>query len=262
MPTFTMYIDESGNHALTSPTERYLGLTGVICDRHVLATQFGAGIESLKSEFWPGQPEGAVILHRADIVHRRGHYGILNDRKVQDQFDCRLLALLDGWDYTVVSVVIDKHAHRENYATPYPAYHYCLRVLLAQYVLFLEERRRTGSVMAEARNTDADRRLEEEYASIMAEGTSLGPCSVDGTRFQACITNRQLRLDRKGANNAGLQLADLLAHEARAEILDHFSLRAARSHPFQDSVVDIIRARYFRDARTGDIDGHGRTMLP
>ncbi len=246
---------------MDSPSERYLGLTGVICNRQYIANDIGPSIEALKKEFWPTSPVGAVILHRKEILGRKGPFRILNDERTRSRFDERLLGLIESWEYTVLSVVIDKRTHRDRYAVPYHPYHYCLEILLERYVRFLDHQSQCGSVLAEARDPGMDESLKQEYLSILARGTGFRRTNIDASHYRLRLTNTQLRLDRKEANNPGLQLADLLAHEARAEILDHYGHVSLEPHPFQDRVIAAIRAKYYRRARNGAIDGCGRKML-
>ncbi len=262
-PDYTMYIDESGNHDLNCERERYLGLTGVICSRQHMDAVVAPSMEQLKKRFWPSLPVGQPILHRKDIVWAKGPFRNLHDQCIRAAFDKCLLALLRDWQYTLVSVVIDKHAHRNMYTRPYHAYHYCLQILLERYVMFLEHRSKCGSVLAEARGKKMDQALEKEYRSILDNGTGFSQdANVNGSRYQRCLTNSQIRLDRKTANQPGLQIADLLVHESRDEVLAHFGHDRPAPRPFQQRLVEIIRAKYYRHPTRGVIDGCGRKVLP
>jgi hypothetical protein len=72
-------------------------------------------MEALKSAFFGSHPDGPVILHRKDLVNRRGRFASLRDPAVKSVFDVELLGLMDAWRYTVISVCLDKKAHRDKY---------------------------------------------------------------------------------------------------------------------------------------------------
>jgi len=58
--------------------------------------------------------------------------------------------------------------------------------------------------MSESRGGHEDRRLQESFARIVANGTDF----VSAAQFTATLTSRQLKTKPKSANIAGLQLAD------------------------------------------------------
>jgi len=76
----------------------------------------------------------------------------LKEQTIRLRFDNELLMLLKAWDYTVISVCLDKKKHKEQYTTwRYDPYHYCLAVLLERYVFFLQQNNSKGDVLAESR---------------------------------------------------------------------------------------------------------------
>ncbi|NGX43166.1 MAG: hypothetical protein K940chlam7_01457 [Chlamydiae bacterium] len=57
-----------------------------------------------------------------------------------------------SWDYTVITVCIDKRMHKEKYTEwRFEPYHYCLETLLERYLYFLDSVGQRGDVMAESR---------------------------------------------------------------------------------------------------------------
>src|SRR5665648_547747 len=60
-------------------------------------------------------PDDPVILHRKELVNRREPFVSLRDPAVNAAFDGELLGLMRSWDYTVISVCLDKKAHRQKY---------------------------------------------------------------------------------------------------------------------------------------------------
>ena len=260
-PEYTLFVDESGNHDLRHDEERFLALVGVVVERRYAAKVIKADLDTLSKRFWPNARE-PVVLHRWEILHRANEFKLLHNDAVRADFDAAVLELLAKWEYTVIAVAIDKKAHRERYSNPYHPYYYCLMALLERYVCHLEEPLGScGDVVAEGRGGKLDRELEVEYQRFYANGTGWAGRHVAADRYQRRLTSRELKIRSKKANIPGLQLADLLAHEVRVEILDHFGIVPKTPHPFQDRVIDIIRQKYRQSPSNGSIDGWGRKLL-
>lgn len=221
---YRIYIDETGNPDLGSsenPNHRFLSLTGVIVELEYSAHTIHPQLESLKSEFFRSHPDEPVILHRKEIVNARGPFGSLRDPDVRSRFDGRLLQLLRDWDYTVVTVCIDKRKHKETYTTwRHDPYHYCLEVLMERFVLFLKRLNAVGDAIAESRGGREDTRLKASYSRLWSQGSSY----VAPELVQQYLTSRQLKVKPKANNIAGLQLAD-----ASKSKRDPYRERAANS---------------------------------
>lgn len=131
---FRLYVDEVGNSDLESsdnPNHRFLSLTGVILDLEFVRETAHPQMESLKTRFFQSHPDDPVILHRKEIVNAKAPFENLRDPNIRSSFDRELIDLMRTWDYTVVTVCIDKKSHKEAYAVwRNDPYHYCLAVLL------------------------------------------------------------------------------------------------------------------------------------
>ncbi len=146
----------------------------------------------------------------------------------------------------MISVCLDKKKHKETYATwRYDPYHYCLAVLLERFVFFLGRKDCHGDVMAESRGGKEDMRLKKSFHNLWERGTDY----VEPRQFQERLTSRQLKVKTKTNNISGLQLADLLAHPSRNEILNENGLLNRRITPFARKVIEILRDKY--DQRDG-----------
>lgn len=254
---YRMYVDEVGNADLGSsddPNHRFLSLTGVIVHLQSEARVIHADMEAIKSEFFGGHPDEPVVFHRKDILNAREAFRPLIDPDVRSRFDAQILEKLRSWTYTVISVCIDKKAHKERYAVwRYEPYHYCMAVLLERYVFFLNRTRAKGDVMAESRGRESDLRLKDSFQGLWRRGTD----HVDQGQFQGALSSRELKVKPKAMNIAGLQLADLLAHPSRNEILSENGLLDKPIAPFAQNVIAVLRAKY--DQRGGRI--YGKKML-
>ena len=77
------------------------------------------------------------------------------------------------------------------------------------------------------------------------------------------LTSKELKIEPKRANIAGLQLADLIAHPSRREILLEKDLLSDERKVFGDQICRILRRdKYLRNQRTGQIWGYGKKLLP
>jgi hypothetical protein len=65
------------------------------------------------------------------MVNAKHPFEVLKDTNIKKKFDINLLENLENWDYTVITVCLDKKEHRETYEVwRYDPYHYCLALLL------------------------------------------------------------------------------------------------------------------------------------
>jgi len=243
---YRIYIDEVGNSDLGSsdiPNHRFLSLTGVILELGYVARVVHPQMEELKAKCFRSHPDDPVIFHRKEMVNGLAPFQALRDLCVRDAFDAELLGLMCTWDYTVISVCLDKKKHKETYTTwRYDPYHYCLTILLERFVFFLNRKGCRGDVLAESRGGKEDRRLKASFARLWEKGTDF----VEPEQFQQALTSKQLKVKTKANNIAGLQLADLLAHPSRNEILAESSLLTTKVAPFAEKVIRILQHKYDR----------------
>jgi len=244
---YRIYIDEVGNPDLNSsddPNHRFLSLTGVVLDLEYVRTVLHPRMGELKRSYFHHHPDDPVVFHRKDMLNARGPFECLADPAVRARFDRELLALLRDCDYRVISVCIDKKRHKETYTVwRYDPYHYCLTVLLERFCLFLNRTNSVGDVMAESRGGKEDMRLKNAFHRIWDKGTNfIGP-----ELLQKVLTTCQLKVRPKAHNIAGLQLADLVAHPSRNEILLENALRTKKLPPFAQRIVAILGGKYDQD---------------
>jgi len=110
----------------------------------------------------------------------------------------------------------------------------------------------------ESRGGNEDRTLKDSYTRLYKQGTD----NIPAERWQERLTSRELKVKPKLANIAGLQLADLLAHPARREMLLERQLIGDERNIFGDQVSDILRKSKYHRSRSGKIEGYGKKFLP
>jgi hypothetical protein len=256
---YRIYVDEVGHHHLTSadlPTERYLGLFGVILDLNHAENDLQAALGALKLEIFDDEN---VILHRRDILNGRpAPFDRLKVAAVRDVFNLRLLELIESTPFTAIAVVIDKLQHRQQYAVwQAQPYHYCLRNLMERYVQWLSRLGGTGDVMIESRGKKENMSLGRSFSLLYDRGTE----NVGAAIFQANLTSREIKISPKSDNEAALQICDLLANPACRDLICRRT-GVAMEAPFSRRIVEILYNSKYRRRSDGLITGWGTKFLP
>jgi hypothetical protein len=262
---FRLYIDESGDHVfnhLDHPVHRYLCLLGVWF-KNPDYESFHRNLEQFKHELFDPHPDDPVILHREDILHRRGVFSSLRDPPRAQLFDERLLAMIEAANFRVVAVVIDKKALWDQAGsfdgTLHP-YHIGVGFIYEQYRDYLIHIKHCGDVMAESRGGKEDRLLKNVYETVGKKVMSWLP--QGGGPFQPAITSKELKVKPKSANISGLQLADLLAHPCRHDILREFGRIPEEPAPFARRLLAAIGNKFHRHIQSGQVNGSGKHLCP
>ena len=258
---YRMYVDEVGNSDLGSsqdPNHRYLSLSGVIAELAYVADVMYPAVESLKRQYFGSHPDDPVILHRKEIMNKKPPFECLRDPQIERAFNAQLIGLLEGLEFALITVVIDKAEHLQRYRVwRYDPYHYCLTVLVERYVLWLKARGVVGDVMAESRGGREDRRLKDSFERACSRGSDW----IHADQFCRYLTSRQLKVRAKSNNVTGLQVADLIAHPSfRATLHRHHS--EALPSTFGGQIALVLEACKYNRSPLGVIDGWGRKWLP
>lgn len=259
-PRHRLYIDESGDHAyakLENPAHRFLGLIGVWFRQRDHYTAFVDALDALKRDIFGPRPDKPIVLHRSDIINRKGAFGMLKDDALRRRFDEGLVRVVAAARFMMVAVVIDKKNHREKYSSPFHPYHYCTAAMLDRYSGWLGRFNSVGDVMAESRGREEDIQLKEAYRRVYESGTLM----FDREHHQRALTSKDIKLEQKSANIAGLQLADILAHPVKQHCLAHRGLIPEVSGTFGKTLVAAAMDKFNRQIYQNRIDGYGRVAL-
>lgn len=221
-------------------------------------TRLQASVEDVKRAHLPYDPDAPPILHRKDILRRRGPYHVLNNDAIRTAFDGDLIELVDTAPITIFGVVIDKFSHgSKEYRYLTHAYHYCLAAMLERYCGLLEFLGAVGDVLVEARGKTEDVTLQEEFRSIWTSGTPY----MSNSRTKKTLTSRELKVKPKNLNIAGLQVADMLAHPVMRDVLLDRGRVNSLDGDFAARIIEVARAKYNRQRYKGTIRGYGRILL-
>lgn len=221
-----------------NPLHRFLSLTGVIIELDYVRDKLFPEMEGLKAKYFNYHPDEPLIFHRKDLVNAKRPFDALRDEGIKKEFDFDLISLLTEWDYIVVTVCLDKKSHKDTYQVwRYDPYHYCLAILLERFSFFLSTTKNRGDVMAESRGGKEDKRLKESFQKLWKEGTQFVPPE----KLQEVFTSKQLKVKPKANNISGLQLADLIAHPSRNEILYENNLLERPIALFASKIISILQ---------------------
>ena len=257
---FRLYIDESGDHTyhhLEAPEKRYLGLIGCFFNFEQYPS-FREGLENLKRKHFSYDPDFPLILHRKELINRKGPFGRLLDPEVEKSFNQDFLNLLKRSDFRIIAVVIDKKSHIERYEeAAFHPYHYCVASLLERYCGYLNFMNAAGDVLAESRGGNEDKQLKQAFIRIYNEGTLWREAEF----FQQALTSKEIKLKPKSANIAGLQLADLLAYPIKQDILVEEKRISDPGDVFGKKICRVVTRKYNKHLYQGRVRGYGGIFL-
>jgi hypothetical protein len=257
---YRLYIDESGDHTYKKIEEvghRYLALLGVWFRQGDDYLAFADDLEKFKNNLFGRRPDSPVVLHRSDIINRKGAFGILCDGNRRQSFDDGLLEVIERARFKLLCVVLDKKAHQDRYVDPFHPYHYCIAAMLERYAGWLVYKNVVGDVMAESRGGEEDLQLKEAYRRTYESGT----LHFGHDKFQAALSSKDIKVQPKKANIAGLQLADVLAYPVKQAILVQKGLIPDPGDVFGKKVYEIAGKKFNCQEWTGQVEGYGFKCL-
>lgn len=275
---YRLYIDESGDHTygknniirsnngiicenyypeLEDVSRRYLLICGVLIEQEYYKYFFQPELESIKKSNFNYDPDEPLILHREDIIGKRGKYWILRYHEREKKFNEDILNFIKKHDYRIISVLIDKKSHIERYReSAYHPYHYCLTAILERYCGFLNYINAVGDVMAESRGKNEDNELKNEYINIYNRGTQFRKPGF----FRNVLTSKEIKIKQKKSNIAGLQISDIIANPIRKQILFEKGI-IDEFKGFSKDICDAIVGKFNKHMYSGKIDGYGKIFL-
>jgi len=258
--TCRLFIDEVGNDDIDHPAEQYLSLTGILCKSRGHNNRIKPLIEAAKATFFGhNPPQKMVILHRKELVRHEPPFEALQDSVVNAKWEETVLDLVSSLPYLAITVMIDKHEHRDRYKVwHFNPYHYCMTALIERYVMWLKRNRETGDVVVEPRFKAVDRALKNAFRHIWNNGTG----NVSAREIQDHLTSKELKFAAKTANVCGLQLVELIAHASHHGTKAEYTGVVMKAN-FGKQIYDVLREKkYCRNPKNSVIKGWGQKWLP
>jgi len=258
---YRLYLDEVGHDDIGHAHDdgyRYLSLSAVIMDQDYVRDTATPEINAFKSDIFQHDPEETVVLHRKDIMQKKGPFGVLGDPSLLARFDERLLSYLTVTEYAVITAMIDKRdmIEQTHWQQRHP-YHYLMEIIVEKYTRWLIRHDSIGDVMPEERKGKKDKDLQRAYTHVRTWGTNYVPPALINER----IPSSKLKFRNKKDNVTGLQICDLIAYPS------HANVRRRQGHtvvagPFSEKVIPILESRKYDRSANGYIPGYGIKYLP
>ncbi|BCH22091.1 DUF3800 domain-containing protein [Mesorhizobium sp. L-8-3] len=257
-PSFRMFIDDTGNvHSRVSdhPQSRYAGIVGVIVSLDYLYNRFEPSFELLKVKHFGNNPP---ILHLRKMKKAEGRFQSLKDADVRAAWEKDCFSMYERAQYTVISVCVDKAA----FYAAHPNWHGGIYRMLVgnaieRYFYFLRSNNAVGDVMSEATNSQLDGELKALYRSFYEGGTD----HIPEARLRPRLSSKEIKIQPKVDDIAGLQLADLLASTCFSHCKRIYT-GGPEFDAFAMKVAALLEAEKFYRSRSGNPNGYGRIWRP
>jgi nitrogen regulatory protein PII len=197
---YIVYVDESGDHHLVRNDEEYPVFVLAFCifNKPQYNEKTIPLLNNLKFDFWG---HDLVILHSHKIRKQKEEFAILGNLPTMERFVGKLNTIISNTDFSIIATVIDKRLLRSQFANSISPYNLGLLFCLEQATFFLEECEQQSKmtyIVVEGRGKKEDAELELEFIRIKSRLNNLA-------KFQIVFADKKI-------NNAGLQIADLIAH--------------------------------------------------
>lgn len=241
---YIVYVDESGDHSLTSinPQNPVFVLVFCIFEKAAYYGTVVPAVQRLKFDFWG---HDCVVLHSHEIRKAHGDFSILQNKDRRADFLMRVNELIETTPVTIIAAAIDKHEHVRRYSTPSNPYEIALRFCMERLQWWLKKNGQDQNLthlIVEQRGKKEDNTLELEFRR-----------ATDGQNA-LCIAmpNLRIRFMDKKHNSSGLQLADLVAHPIGRYVIN----QEQRNRAFE-----LIEPK-FRRGPQDRVKGYGLKIFP
>ncbi len=240
---YIIYVDESGDHSLTSVDEQHPVFVLAFC---IFKKSDYTGIvlpmvNQFKFDFWG---HDLAILHNREIRRPEKDFGFLRvSEELRERFFSRLNQLMEELPFSIIATVIDKRRLKEKYSQPHSPYETALKFCLERAYSYLKDQsgvEHATNIIVEQRGASEDKDLELAFRRI-----------VDSGNWHSRRLPFEIILANKKTNSCGLQIADLVAHPIGRYVIDS----SQENRSFQILEKKIL-------GRNGKKDGYGLKIFP
>jgi hypothetical protein len=239
-----------------NPSAEHLCLCGIII-KHTDNVTIKENIDSLKSRYFEIDTENNNYpLHRKEITKKTHPFDCLSDPAIESEFNAELLSNLYAWDYTIITVLIDKAALKNKYSNPRNPYRWGFGLMMERYAIFLKKHKGCGDIMVESINKKHDKKLEELYEFLYNNDFEY----FKHTEFQNVLSSKQLKVKSKKACICGLEIADLLASTMRKYINTLYYPARNSGSVFDEQLINGIKCKILK--KNGCETGIGIKKFP
>lgn len=206
---YIVYVDESGDHSLTSIDADFpvFSLSFCIVKKDDYIGTVVPSVQALKFKYWG---HDSVVLHEHEIRKSKGDFTfLLTDKAVREAFYEDLNQIMVGAPITIIASFIDKLKLTKKYPKPWNPYELALHFCLERLLMFLTDKGQKGKrvhVVFECRGKVEDAELELAFRRIVDGANTWGWVNRDFSAMEF-----EPKFAKKSVNSTGLQLADLTA---------------------------------------------------
>lgn len=231
------FVDESGDHGLTriDPASPMFALTAAVYWQETYLTSELPAIARMKHRFW--SHEGA-ILRSYDMGKRQGAFNICVDPVIRDEIRAAISTIFANSSMKLISAVIDKDRHRNQYVDPSNVYFLSVQFVLERVFMMTG---RDTIVVFESRGKKEDAQLKDWCSRI-----------TGGENYSRKELGCHIHFAKKSQNVAGLQIADLACQP-----IIHFVQNPETQRPDWLAVKPRLRAN-----GQGNFKGRGLKVFP
>ncbi len=239
---YIVYVDESGDHSLTSIDEGYpvFVLSFCVFQKTHYSHVVTPALRMLKFATFG---HDMVVLHEQDIRKKTGSFNLMG-KEIREVFFDELNTLMTQVDFTLISTVIDKHQLKKENSQDTHVYHLAMQLGLEKLHHFLQSRNqqdRLTHIICEARGRIEDQALQFEFLRVCSGHNSL----KKELPFEIVIADKK-------TNSEGLQFADLAARPVGLSVVRPSQLNRA----FQ-----ILEKKFHKNSQ-GEVSGYGFYLYP
>ena len=245
---YIVYVDESGDHSLTTVDEKYPVFVLAFCIFHKrhYSEAIVPALEKFKFNYF-GHDQ--VVLHEHEIRKEKGAFTFFKNKAEKHSFQAELGEIIERSNFILVSCTIDKRHLVNRGEVDENPYHTALGFCMEALYEFLTEKNQETKkthVVVECRGKKEDKELELEFRRI-----------CDGNNRPGIEMPFEVLFSDKKAMSTGLQLADLVARP--------IGLNTVR--PAQENrAFDVLKKKFFckggRKAVGNQFEGVGMKIYP
>lgn len=243
---YIVYVDESGDHALsqTDPVYPVFVLSFCIFHKKHYVNSVVPALQHFKIKHF-GYDN--IILHEHEIRKEEKLFRFEN-REQKNIFLNEISTIIHNANFILINCVIDKRKLRQAYKNVHNPYYVALKFCLERLYLFLKEKQQQQKITHinfESRGKKEDKELELEFYKTCR--ANIHNCAYP---FEFVCINKK-------SNSSGLQIADLTARPIGLSVY----------RPEQNNrAFDILRNKFYckggREAIGSDYMGYGLKVFP
>ena len=222
---YIVYVDESGDHSLTSIDEDYpiFVLTFSIFQKNTYIKDIVPSFQKLKFKYFG---HDIIILHENEIRRRKNDFKQLYNKEIFTNFINDLSQTIKISEFKIITCVIDKKALQPNLIKDSNPYHIALEFCLKELHNFIDNTSKKTHIVVEKRGKKEDLELELEL-----EFRRL--CDKRDYNFDIILADKK-------TNSIGLQLSDMIARP----IGKHFI-----NSEEENRAYDIIKTKLYKSGK-------------